>query len=94
MADALVQTKAGALGVGHDGRLRGVLPVTLRQAPRALGAMAATGVLPYNTAEAASAVAQAHEDGETARATLNFEAGQTTLGPVALGPAPKIYTPR
>jgi hypothetical protein len=92
--DALIEAKTGTLSAGHDGRVRGALPVTLRQAPRALGAMAAGGVLPYNTADAASAVAGARQDGGAAQATLYFEAGQTTLGPVALGPAPKVFTPR
>ena len=92
--DALVEARSGALSVGRDGRLRGVIDVALRQAPQALGAMAETGALPYNTAEAAGAVARARQQGDTARATINFEAGQTTLGPVALGPAPKVYTPR
>jgi hypothetical protein len=92
--EALVQTKAGTLSVGRDGRLRGALDVTLRQAPRALGEMAATGVVPYPAADAASVVAGARQQGETARAAIRFEAGQTTLGPVALGPAPKVYTPR
>lgn len=92
--EALVAVKSGTLGVGHDGRLRGVLNVGLRQAPRALGAMAETGALPPTAAEAASAVAAARQQGDVAQATLNFEAGQATLGPVALGPAPKVYTPR
>jgi hypothetical protein len=48
----------------------------------------------YDTANAASAVAQARQAGDVAHATLYFEAGQTTLGPVALGPAPKVYLPR
>lgn len=92
--DALIETKASTLGAGRDGRLRGVLAVSLRQAPQALGVMADAGVVPPTAANAASAVAQARQDGAAARATLNFEAGQTTLGPVALGPAPRIYTPR
>ena len=92
--DALIETHASKLGVGRDGRLRGVLTVSLRQAPRALGAMADTGVVAPAAADAASLVAAARQDGDTARATLNFEAGQTTLGPVALGPALKVYTPR
>jgi hypothetical protein len=70
------------------------LDVALRQAPRALGAMAAAGALPYATADAASAVTASHQDGDSAQATINFQAGQTTLGPVALGAAPKVYTPR
>ena len=92
--DALIAVKSGTLAVDHDGRLRGVLEVGLRQAPRALGAMAQTGVVPSTAADAASAVATARQNGDTAQATLNFEAGQITLGPVALGPAPKVYTPR
>jgi len=92
--DALIAARSGTLGAGRDGRLRGVMEVGLRQAPRALGAMAQTGALPSTAADAASAVATARQEGDTARATLNFEAGQTTLGPVALGPAPRVYAPR
>jgi hypothetical protein len=93
--DALVQVQSGTLGADGDGRLRGVLDVALRQAPRALDAMAATGALPYASADAARAVASAGEaQGSAARATIHFEAGQITLGPVALGPAPRVYTPR
>lgn len=91
--DVLFETKGGTLSAGRDGRLRGALPVSLRQAPRALGAMAATGALPQNTAEAATAVANARRQGDNAQATIDFEAGRATLGPVALGPAPKVYTP-
>lgn len=93
--DALMGANAGTLTVGTDGRLRGELRVTLREAPRALSAMGETGVLPPDTAQAASEVAQARQGPEgAARATLYFQAGRTTLGPVAIGPAPKIFTPR
>ena len=90
--DALIGAKAGALSVSSDGRLSGALEVTLRQAPRALSVMGDTGVIPQPNAEAARAVAQARQGaGETATATITFQAGQTTLGPVAIGPAPKVY---
>ena len=92
--DAQIEAREGRLGVGRDGRVRGVLQVALRQAPRALGAMAETGAVPDTAAHAASVVASARQEGEVARATLNFEAGLTTLGPVALGPAPRAFTPR
>jgi hypothetical protein len=36
-------------------------------------------------------VAARQGDGAAARASITFEAGQATLGPVALGPAPRIY---
>jgi len=93
--EALIGCNAGTLSVGADGRLQGVLDVTLRQAPRALGAIGESGVLPRETADAAAAVARAREGADhAARATLDFQAGRTTLGPVSIGPAPKVYDTR
>ena len=92
--DALIGVNSGSLGVGSDGRATGVLDVSLRQAPRALTTLGQTGTIPQDRAQAAAAVAEARETGDLARATLNFEAGQTTLGPVAIAPAPKVYEPR
>jgi hypothetical protein len=93
--DAVLGANSGTLGVGADGRLTGELPVTLRQAPRALGAMSAEGVIEPDAARSATAVAQARQGtGEVAQATIDFQAGRTTLGPVAVGPAPKVYDPR
>jgi hypothetical protein len=90
--DALIGVNSGDLGVARDGRLEGVLDVSLRQAPRALAEMGATGAIPPDRAEAAAEVARARQaGGDLAHATLNFEAGRTTLGPVAISPAPKVY---
>lgn len=91
--DALVGVSGGSLRAGFDGRLQGVLDLSLRQAPRALGALAEAGAVSAERAAAAVAVAEARGSRDLARATLNFEAGQTTLGPVALAPAPKVYEP-
>lgn len=89
---AVIGAQPGTLRVGDDGRLQGGLDVTLRQAPQALTAMAETGVIPPETAIAATAVAVARSGpGDVARATLTFQAGQTTLGPVAIGPAPQVF---
>ncbi|MFN4176489.1 DUF2125 domain-containing protein [Phenylobacterium sp.] len=93
--EAVLGSNSGTLTVAADGRLSGVLDVTLRQGPRALGAMGEAGVIPQERAEAAAAVAAAREGtGDVARATIHFQAGQTTLGPVALGPSPKVYGSR
>lgn len=90
--EALIGAQSGTLTVGVDGRLRGSLDASLQQAPRALEAMGATGVIAEEAAVAASAVAQARAaGGDLARATLTFQAGQTTLGPVVIGPAPRVY---
>lgn len=89
--DALIGANAGTLGVGDDGRVTGSLDVSLRQAPRALGALGSTGTIPKETADAAVAVADARQTGDLARMTLYFEAGRTTLGPVAIAKSPKVY---
>jgi len=92
--DAVVSASGGALRAGSDGRLAGTLPLTLRQAPRALGALGETGVIDPSAATAATEVARARQGGgDTAQAALYFQAGRTTLGPVALGAAPKVYDP-
>src|SRR5262249_41896695 len=57
--DALLQASSGTLGVDPGGRLRGVLEVSLKQAPQALGAMAATGAVSPSAADAASTVTTA-----------------------------------
>ncbi len=89
---AVVGSQSGSLGVGYDGLLSGSLAVTLREAPQALAAMAQTGVIAPEAALAAAAVAAARQGGnDVAQATVTFQAGRTTLGPVALGPAPRVY---
>src|SRR5690349_19992689 len=81
----------GTLSVGPDGRIRGTLDLTLRQAPKTIAALGDTGAIAPEAALAACAVAAARQDGETARAALTFQAGQTTFGPVAIAPAPRVY---
>jgi hypothetical protein len=93
--DAVLGVSSGDLGAGADGRLSGVLQVTLRQAPRALAALSAQGAIDQEAAQSATAVTQARQgQGDTAQATLDFQAGRLTLGPVALGDAPRVYDPR
>lgn len=93
--DAVLGVTAGSLGAGRDGRLEGALQVTLRQAPRALSAMSAEGVVEEGPAQSAATIAQARQGtGDVAQASIDFQAGRTTLGPVALGAAPKVYDPR
>jgi len=89
--EAVLDARSGTLSVGYDGRLRGSLTAALRQAPLALSAMGQEGAIPPDKASAASAVAAARAEGEVARMTIDFQAGQTTLGPVAIGPAPRVF---
>lgn len=92
--DAVAGARGGTLGVGADGRLSGALDITVRQGSRALDALSAEGVVDPTAAQSATAVVQARQGtGDAAQATLDFQAGRITLGPVALGPAPKVYDP-
>ncbi|MGZ6039036.1 MAG: DUF2125 domain-containing protein [Phenylobacterium sp.] len=93
--DASLGVTSGTLGAASDGRLSGVLQVILRQAPRGLAALAAEGIVDAGAAESAGTVVQARQGaGDAAQAAIDFQAGRTTLGPVALGAAPKVFDPR
>jgi hypothetical protein len=94
LGDTSLGMGSGSLTVGVDGRLRGSLDAQLTRGSGALLAMGETGLIEPNGAQIAAAVVQARElmsDGKSAQATISFEAGRTTLGPVAIGPAPKVY---
>jgi len=79
-------------GLSADGdRLSGALQTTLSHGDRMLSALAASGALDPAAARIAAAVLQAAHVGTLDHATLTFQAGRTTVGPVALGAAPKVY---
>jgi hypothetical protein len=84
-----IVSKAGQLGIGPDGRLTGDLAVGAAQTPRILGLMAARGALTADISHAGGAVASARAG--SAKLPLDFEAGRVTLGPVALGPSPRLF---
>lgn len=88
---AQVDAAMGDLGIDRDGRLVGQVDLVLRQAPKILGAMGEAGVLAPDAARAAAAIAGAAQQGPQVSLPLSFQAGRTTLGPLALGPAPRIY---
>ncbi|HEY5107652.1 MAG TPA: DUF2125 domain-containing protein [Caulobacteraceae bacterium] len=87
----VVDARAGALSVGSDGRLVGSLTADIREAPRALAAMGQSGAIAPEAAGAAASVIGARSHGQIATLTIDFQAGQTTLGPAAIGPAPRVY---
>jgi hypothetical protein len=87
---ALIDAKPGTMEIGPDGRLQGALTLTLRQAARMIGAMGAQGALAPDATRSALAVTGAR-GAPAATLVLHFEAGRTTLGPVALGPSPRLF---
>ena len=82
--------KSGTLSVGSDGRVSGSAPLELRQGAQGLTALAGAP-LDETAAHSAAAVAAARDSGGTASLNLVFQAGVATLGPVQIGPSPKIY---
>jgi len=81
---------AGVLGVGAEGRLVGALPLNLKSAPQALGVLGEAKAVDPDAAGVAAAVAAARAQGQSANLNLVFQAGVVTLGPVKIGPSPKV----
>ncbi len=91
VGEVSLSAKGGPLTVGPDGRLRGALDMSLRQGAAAIAALGAAQALDPSAAQSAAAVAQTRAREGGADLQLTFEAGATTLGPVRLGPAPRVY---
>lgn len=91
VGDVSLSASGGPLTVAPDGRLRGSLDLSLRQGAAAIAALGAAQALDPSIARSAATVAQSRTDQGTGELQLNFEAGITTLGPVRLGPAPRVY---
>ena len=88
---AAIDAAHGELGVGLDGRMTGQLDLVLHQAPRTLSAMGEAGAVSPDVARAMSSVVGAVQRGPAVSLPLSFQAGRTTLGPLAIGPSPRIY---
>ena len=88
---ASLEARSGHASAGADGRLRGSILAQIKGAPGLLSALGAGGALSLEAAHAATMIVGLDRRGPAVRTTLDFEAGRMTLGPVALGPAPRIY---
>jgi len=89
---SVLDLRPGRLTVGSDGRLRGSVGLDLHQAPNIIRTLADTRTIDPSAADSAITVAQARAaGGPVTQADLTFLAGVTTFGPVAIGPAPKVY---
>jgi hypothetical protein len=87
-----LDVSGGALSVGPDGKLNGRLTFGLARAPQNLAAFGQAGALDPMIARGAGEIAQARATvSPTAKADLTFQAGVTTFGPLAIGPAPRVF---
>lgn len=80
IGEVSVNAKGGPLTVGYDGRLRGALGLTFRQGGAALAALSAMQRIDPGAVQTDGAQLQ-----------LTFEAGTATIGPVRIGPSPRVY---
>ncbi|MBW3617264.1 MAG: DUF2125 domain-containing protein [Proteobacteria bacterium] len=88
--DLRARNTGGVLSVGSDGRLRGSLDVMMNRPLQALSALGRIEQADPNAIGAATVVARTRGDANVELA-LGFEAGQFTVGPVAVAPAPKVF---
>lgn len=82
VGDVSVIAKGGPLTVADDGRLRGELRLTVRQGAAALAALGAAQGVESDTAAGATG---------DAVLPLSFGAEGSRIGPIRIGPAPRIY---
>ncbi len=88
----VLNLRPGRLTAGLDGRLRGTVGLDLRQAPDIIHILADAKAIDPSAADSATTVAKVRAaGGAVTQADLSFIAGVTTFGPVAIGPAPRVY---
>lgn len=86
VGQAVMSAANSTLSADESGRLRGKLDLRLRQGPDAVMALGATGVLPSETAAVGAGLV-----GNEAHFVLHFRGGDTFVGPLPIGRAPKLY---
>lgn len=92
----LIDLKPTILGVDGSGQLTGELAFKVSQPALGLLALGELGVLPPDTAAVAAGVTAAQSavtTGSGFEARLHFHDAQTWIGPLPVGPAPRLYRP-
>lgn len=88
-------TASGRLEADDQGLARGQLKITARDWKRMLTVAVDAGLVPENSADTLRNVlgmmARVGGNGDRISVTLAFSDGMTRLGPVPLGPAPRLY---
>lgn len=97
----LAELHAGAVGVrlvqptslivAADGRLRGEVPIEVRPALATLAALTGIELDPAAARRAAELLSGRGGQGDAGRLTLSFQGGSARLGPLRLGPSPRLF---
>lgn len=88
--ESMLSVLPSRIGADADGRATGTLSLALARVSEGMLVLGAVGALPEETAAVAAGLAGAG-GGSGIEATLGFAGGQTLLGPMPLGPAPRVY---
>ena len=86
-----LEARAGEIGADGEGRLAGSISLKAREATRMIARLGAANLIAPEAARAAATVIGVRQAGGGVSLGLNFQAGRTTLGPVAIGAAPKLF---
>jgi hypothetical protein len=86
VGQAVLSADGSTLGLDTEGRLHGKLDLRLQDGPSAMMALGAAGVLPPETAAVGAGLAP-----RQAKFALRFRDGQTLVGPLPIGKAPRLY---
>jgi hypothetical protein len=89
--ESMLNVRPSRLGADAEGRAQGTLSVALTRASEGMLALGAVGAIPEETAAVGAGLAGATQGRSGIEATLTFQGGQTLLGPLPLGPAPRLY---
>jgi hypothetical protein len=90
-AGARIDTTSGDLALDQGGRLKGRLALRAKPADTLLRLLAGRNGASAPAFSTARAVLSARTAADRADVTMDFQAGETTLGPVGVGPSPRIY---
>ena len=87
-----LQANSGELAVGADGRLRGNLSLALARVPASLSAFGHAGALDPTLAASSAQIAGSRAATDpAAKLDLTFQAGVAALGPLQIGPSPRVF---
>lgn len=91
LGETMVTLKPSTISADASGAAQGKLALSLGKASDGMLALGAIGVIPEETAAVGAGIVGATQGASALEATLTFQGGQTLLGPLPLGPAPRLY---
>jgi hypothetical protein len=90
--ESMLTLRPSQISADEAGRARGSLSLTLARASEGMIALGAVGAIPEESAAVGAGLAGAAGEGASGfDLTLSFAGGRIFIGPLPLGPAPRLY---